>query len=85
MVWFDGDWIGDYYGEYEEHKIGRRCIAQAYYWYGPKKGEPKFDVGTYYPLLGAVYTKEMYEEDNPQIEERAKKNVGRKRRRKTTK
>ena len=81
----DGDWIGDYYGEYEEHKIGRRCIAQAYYWYGPKKGEPKFDVGTYYPLLGAVYTKEMYEEDNPQIEERAKKNVGRKRRRKTTK
>ena len=81
----DGDWIDDFYGEYQEHKITRRCIAQAYYWYGPKKGEPKFDVGTYYPLLGQVYTQEMYETDNPEIAERAKENVGRKRRRKTTK
>ena len=80
----DGDWIGDFYGEYEELRIGRRCTAQAYYWYGPKKGEPKFDVGTYYPLLGTVYTQEMYNEDNPP-EERTQKNVGRKRRRKTTK
>ena len=76
----DGDWIGDFYGEYEELRIGRRCTAQAYYWYGPKKGEPKFDVGTYYPLLGTVYTQEMYNEDNPP-EERTQKNVGRKRRR----
>ena len=81
----DGDWIDDFYGEHQEHKITRRCIAQAYYWYGPKKGEPKFDVGTFYPLLGQVYTQEMYETDNPEIAERARKNVGRKRKRKTTK
>ena len=81
----DGDWTDNFYGEYQEKKITRRCIAQAYYWYGPKKGEPKFDVGTYYPLLGQVYTQEMYNEENPQVAERAKKNVGRKRRRKSTK
>ena len=81
----DGDWTDNFYGEYQEKKIVRRCVAQAYYWYGPKKGEPKFDVGTYYPLLGQVYTQEMYNEENPQVAERAKKNVGRKRRRKSTK
>jgi len=81
----DGDWTDSFYGEYQEKKITRRCIAQAYYWYGPKKGEPKFDVGVYYPMLGQVYTQEMYNEDNPQIAERAKKNVGRKRKRRTAK
>ena len=64
-----GDWICDFYGEYMEKKIRRRCIAQAYYWYGPKKGQPKFDVGVYYPMLGAVYTQEMYDEDNGQTRE----------------
>ena len=58
-----GDWVDNFYGEYQEHKIKNRCIAQAYYWYGPKKGEPKFDAGTYYPLLGQVYTQEMYNEE----------------------
>lgn len=81
----DGDWTDNFYGEYQEKKITRRCIAQAYYWYGPKKGEPKFDVGVYYPMLGQVYTQEMYDEDNPQVAERAKKNVGRKRKRRTAK
>lgn len=80
----DGDWTDNFYGEYQEKKITRRCIAQAYYWYGPKKGQPKFDVGVYYPMLGQVYTQEMYNEDNPP-EERTQKNVGKKRKRRTAK
>jgi len=59
-----GDWVDLFYGEHQEKKIGNRCIAQAYYWEGPKKGQPKFSVGTYYPMLGTVYTKEMYNDDN---------------------
>ena len=59
----DGDYVDTFYGEHQEKKIGNRCLAQAYYWEGPKKGEPKFDVGTYYPLLGTVYTQEMFNED----------------------
>ena len=60
----DGDWIDLFYGEHQEKKIGYICRAQAYYWTGPKKGEPKFDVGTYYPMLGTVYSQEMYDADN---------------------
>ena len=59
----DGDWVDYFYGEHQEKKIGRICIGQAYYWEGPRKGEQKFDVGTYYPLLGTVYTQEMFNED----------------------
>jgi hypothetical protein len=59
-----GDWVDLFYGEHQEKKIRNRCIAQAYYWYGPKKGQPKFNVGTYYPMLGTVYTQEMYNDDN---------------------
>ena len=59
----DGDWTDMFYGERQQFKIGRRCVVQAYHWYGPKKGEPKFDVGVYYPLLGCVYTQEMFNEE----------------------
>ena len=59
----DGDWVDMFYGEHQQQKITRRCTAQAYYWDGPKKGQPKFDVGTYYPLLGCVYTQEMFNEE----------------------
>ena len=59
----DGDWIDMFYGEHQQNKIGTRCIAQGYYWDGPNKGQPKFDVGTYYPLLGCVYTQEMFNEE----------------------
>ena len=59
-----GDWVDVFYGEHQEKKIRNRCVAQAYHWYGPKKGQPKFDVGTYYPMLGTVYTQEMYNDDN---------------------
>ena len=60
----DGDWTDSFYGEHQEKKISYICRAQAYYWSGPKKGEPKFDVGTYYPMLGTVYSQEMYDADN---------------------
>jgi len=60
----DGDWVDNFYGEYQENKILRRCTTQAYYWSGPKKGEPKFDVGTYYPMLCCVYTQEMFNDDS---------------------
>jgi len=60
----DGDWIDLFYGEHQEKKIGYICRGQAYYWTGPKKGEPKFNVGTYYPMLGTVYSQEMYDADN---------------------
>jgi hypothetical protein len=59
----DGDYVDTFYGEHQDKIISNRCIAQAYYWEGPRKGEPKFDVGTYYPLLGTVYTQEMFNED----------------------
>lgn len=59
----DGDWVDNFCGEYQDKKMTRRCVAQAYYWYGPKKGEPKYDIGTYYPMLGNVYTQEMFNEE----------------------
>ena len=59
----DGDWVDMFYGEHQQHQIGRRCISQAYYWYGPKMGQPKFDIGVYYPFLGCVYTQEMFNEE----------------------
>ena len=60
----DGDWVDLFYGEHQEKKIRHFCRAQAYYWSGPKKDEPKFDVGTYYPMLGTIYIQEMYNADN---------------------
>ena len=60
----DGDWVDSFYGEHQEKKISYICRGQAYYWSGPKKGEPKFDVGTYYQMLGTVYSQEMYDADN---------------------
>ena len=59
----DGDWTDMFYGEHQQNKIKFRCTSQAYYFDGPKKGQPKFDVGTYYPLLGCVYTQEMFNEE----------------------
>ena len=59
----DGDYVDMFYGEHQDKIISNRCFAQAYYWEGPKKGQPKFSVGTYYPLLGTVYTQEMFNED----------------------
>ena len=75
----DGDYVDDFYGEYQEKRTTKRCLAQSYYWYGPKKGEPQFSVGVYYPLLGAVYTEEMYNEDRDIISTPEKK-IGKRKR-----
>ena len=58
-----GDWDNLFYGPYEEKKVTYTCRAFGYYWYGPKKGQPKRDLGVYYPDLGVIWTKEM-DEDN---------------------
>ena len=59
----DGVWVDMFYGEQQQGKIRNRCVALAYYWYGPRKGQPKRDVGTFYPDMGCVYTQEMLEEE----------------------
>ena len=59
----DGDWVDMFYGDQQQGKIRNRCYALGYYWYGPKKGEPKRDVGTFYPDMGCTYTQEMLEEE----------------------
>lgn len=59
----DGDWVDMFYGEQQQSKIRNRCTALGYYWYGPKKGEVKRDVGTFYPDMGCTYTQEMLEEE----------------------
>ena len=60
----DGDWVDMFYGDQQQSKIRNRCYALGYYWYGPKKGEPKRNVGTFYPDMGCTYTQEMFEEEN---------------------
>ena len=55
----DGDWIDNYYGANGDKRVTHRCIALGYHWFGPKKGEPKRDIGTYYPDLYCVWAKEM--------------------------
>jgi hypothetical protein len=59
----DGTWVDMFYGEQQQGKIRNHCVALGYYWYGPKKGEPKRDVGTFYPDMGCTYTQEMFEEE----------------------
>jgi len=59
----DGTWVDMFYGDQQQGKIRNRCIRLAYYWYGPRKGQPKRDVGTFYPDMGCTYTQEMLEEE----------------------
>ena len=59
----DGDWIDNFYGEHQEHKVRYRCIALGYYFDAPKNGEVKRDVDVYYPDMGCVYTQEMLDDD----------------------
>ena len=54
----DGDWIDNFYGEHQEHKISWKCVAMAY----EEDGTPKRNVGTRYSDIG-VYSQEMYNED----------------------
>lgn len=50
-----GDWIGMFSGQDEEHKCVPKCIAMAYY----PDGTPKRTVGTWYPDIETVWTKDM--------------------------
>ena len=59
----DGTWVDMFYGEQMQNKIRNKCIRLAYYWYGPRKGQLKRDVGTFYPDMECVYTQEMLEEE----------------------
>ena len=34
----DGDYVDTFYGEHQDKIISNRCLAQAYYWEGPKIG-----------------------------------------------
>jgi len=70
----NGDWVDMFYGEHQQGKISSRCVALAYYWSGPRKGQPKRDVGTFYPDTGETYTQEMLDEDNGY--ERPKDDIG---------
>ena len=54
-----GVWLDMFYGENQEHRVQRRCVAAAYH----KDGNIKREVGVIYPDIGK-YTQEMFEEDN---------------------
>lgn len=51
----NGDWCNDFYGEYEQTRIKKVCLVMAY----DKDGNPKRNIGVYYPDLGCEWTKEM--------------------------
>jgi len=59
-----GTWVDMFYGEQMQGKIRNKSIALGYYWFGPKMGQVKRNVGTFYPDMGCTYTQEMLEEEN---------------------
>lgn len=69
----DGDWVDAFYGKNQDKKVGRVCKALAYYWYGPNKGTPKRDVGTFYPDIGIIWEHDMVETEEPVKKTRKKK------------
>ncbi len=72
----DGDYVDDFYGEYQEHRVKRRCVALAYH----SDGTPKRNVGTYYPDMGCEYTQEMYYDDRGIIKDETPQKTRKKRR-----
>lgn len=56
-----GDYSGMFYGEYEEKPTMSVSLRLAY---DQRTGLVKRNVGTFYPDLGMVYTKEMWLRDN---------------------
>ena len=70
-----GDWIDMFYGEHQEHKIRHRCVALAY----DKDGNPKRNVGTFYPDINMIWTQELENEERGIDVERQRKRSGRKR------
>ena len=70
-----GDWIDMFYGEHQEHRIRHRCVALAY----DKAGNPKRNVGTFYPDINMIWTQELENEERGIDVERQRKRSGRKR------
>ena len=70
-----GDWIDMFYGEHQEHRIRHRCVALAY----DKDGNPKRNVGTFYPAINMIWTQELENEERGIDVERQRKRSGRKR------
>lgn len=56
-----GDWVDWFYGKEQTNRIRYKCIAMAYHFEGPHKGEPKRDVNVIYPDVG-LWTQEMHED-----------------------
>ena len=70
-----GDWIDMFYGEHQEHRIRHRCVALAY----DKDGNPKRNVGTFYPDINMIWTQELENEERGIDVERQRRRSGRKR------
>ena len=83
----DGDWVDDFYGEYQEKRIRWRCRVPAYFWTGPNAGKIKRSIGVYYDDIADVWTKEMFEEDGYVLDAPTERKTVKKRRkrRKTNK
>ena len=54
-----GDWIDIFYGEHQQNKIRWSCYSLAY----DEDGDPKRNVGVFYPDMGCEYTQEMFNEE----------------------
>jgi hypothetical protein len=52
----DGMWVDLLYGEHQENIMRYRCVTLAY----DNKGNPKRNVGTFYPDVPCIYTREMF-------------------------
>jgi len=55
----DGDWVDNFYGEHQQHKIRWKSIVLAY----NDDGTPKRSVGVHYSDMGCEYTQEMFNEE----------------------
>ena len=55
----DGDWVDDFYGEHQQHKILWKSIVLAY----NDDGTPRRNVGVYYSDISCEYTQEMFNEE----------------------
>ena len=74
----DGDWVDDFYGEHQQNKIRHRCVSLAYY----DDGTPKRSIGVYYPDMGCVYTREIFNEEKgiSNVEPKKRKRKGKRQR-----
>ena len=56
-----GDWVDWFYGKEQGQRIRYKCVAMAYHFEGPHKGQPKRDVNVVYDDVG-LWTQEMHED-----------------------